>query len=66
MDEVSLNGYKPNYEQECSKCGESPCVDVIRNGRMVHTSDLCGPHFFHCQDAVDPEIWNELFNDEED
>lgn len=58
------DGYVANYEQECTRCGYSPTVDVIKDGKLVHTSDLCGCHFFFNPFAFDPEVWNELTNEE--
>ena len=63
---MTQDGYRPNYEQECSRCGYSPTVDVIRGGRLVHTSDLCGIHFFQNIEAMDPETWNEQTTEEKE
>ena len=65
MSEITLSGYKPNFEQECSRCGESPTVDVIRKGKLAHASDLCGCHFFSDNRMIDPEMWNEEYSDED-
>ena len=63
---ITLDGYKPNYEQECSRCGYSPTVDVIHGGRMVHTSDLCGCHFFSDYSMLDPDAWNDFHQQPEE
>lgn len=54
----SRDGYTPNYEQECSRCGTTPCVDVVRNGMIRHSSELCGVCFFDDRLMIDPEEWN--------
>ncbi len=55
---MQQDGYTPNYEQECSKCGTSPCVDVVRKGRIARNSELCGCCFFNDRLMIDPDEWN--------
>lgn len=58
------DGYRPNWEAECTRCGNSPCVDVIREGRIVNISDLCGACYFRDREKLDPDNWNETEGEE--
>lgn len=49
--------YQPDFTAECRLCGTSPCVVVV--GHSKPDTELCGPHFFANQEAVDWEEWND-------
>jgi hypothetical protein len=61
---VLRDGYIPDWSVECSRCGSTPCVNVVRQGHIRHVSELCGVCFFSDHAMLDPELWNEREEEE--
>ena len=53
--------YRPNFDGECYRCGNSPTVVV--EGHIVPDTQLCGPCFFADKSMVDWEEWNATAED---
>ena len=49
--------YKPDYEQKCDNCGQSPVVTIVENGVVTHNFEMCGPCTFGSAECIDPENW---------
>lgn len=55
--------YRPDFDEECYKCGTSPTVVV--EGHIVPNTQLCGPCFFNDRRMLDWEEWNNTAEDTE-
>ncbi len=52
---ILSNQFRPDFEEECKKCGTSPCV--------VHgeeETELCGPCYFEDPQMLDYWLWNDF------
>lgn len=49
--------YYPDWDGICRICGTSPTVIVAGHPHMPDT-ELCGVHFWHDQEMVDWQEWN--------
>lgn len=49
--------FKPNYDNECEACGNTPTVDIYVNGKLESTTSLCGVCTWGEAACVDPENW---------
>ena len=54
-DKISVT--VPDYESNCSNCGQSPVVTIEENGKVVHSTDMCGACTWGESDCIDPENW---------
>lgn len=59
MPTTEADSYKPNYDVKCCVCGATPIVTVVRNGKVIHTTGMCGPCSWGEASTVDPDTWNE-------
>lgn len=58
-DEVlEIDFYAPNYAGHCEVCGQSPTVTGVKDGKVVYTSDMCGPCTWGEAACLDPDEWN--------
>lgn len=50
---------KPNYEENCVVCDQSPVVDLYdpAENTLFHKTELCGPCCFGTASALDPDNW---------
>ena len=53
---------KPNYDERCVVCDQSPVVDLYDPENPdedipYHKTDLCGPCCFGTASAIDPDTW---------
>ena len=55
--------YRPDFDEECYRCGATPTVVV--EGHMVPDTQLCGCCFWKSKKMVDPDLWNEQEEDED-
>ncbi|QQX80825.1 hypothetical protein JK628_02835 [Shewanella sp. KX20019] len=50
---------KPNYEENCCNCGQTPTVEIYNEkGILVHSLDMCGVCTWGESACLDPEEWN--------
>ena len=49
--------YVPDYEIECTNCGQTPTVCIFQNGLIQSQTELCGPCCFGTAEALDPDNW---------
>jgi hypothetical protein len=56
--EIVLDAFRPNYSARCENCGQSPTVEGVKDGKVVYSSDMCGPCTFGKAACLDPEEWN--------
>lgn len=53
-----MQTYLPIFGLECRRCGTSPVVGIQETPNIIHSTGLCGPHFFADRLMVDWEEWN--------
>ena len=58
-EEIEIDSYEPDYLCECENCGQSPCVTAVKDGVIVHQTDLCGPCTWGEAAMLDPTKWND-------
>ena len=56
--------YQPDHDCECRECGRTPCVHVV--GHLHPDTELCAVHFFLDRGKLDPDTWNEDYEEHED
>lgn len=54
---LGIQEFKPDWVAECCVCDQSPVVDVYEDGKLVYSTDMCGPCSFGEAAAIDPEEW---------
>ena len=57
-EKIMIDSYEPDYDCECENCGQSPCVTAVKDGEVVHHTDMCGVCTFGTAKALDPDWWN--------
>ena len=57
-EKIEVESYEPDYTSECMVCGQSPVVTVVREGEVIHSTEMCGPCTFGTAKALDPDWWN--------
>ena len=43
---VIVDAFVPDYDNECEKCGASPCVVAIRHSQPIFETNMCWPCTF--------------------
>ncbi len=56
---ITFGRYEPDYEATCEVCGQSPVVTLVLNGKVVHSTGMCGPCTWGEAATLDPNIWND-------
>ena len=59
VDIERADRFEPDYAQECSACGQSPTVIVLRDGQVIADAGLCGPCSWGDARMIDPAHWND-------
>jgi len=60
MDSIKFVSYEPDYNSQCSNCDQTPVVNLIDGkGKVVHTTEMCGPCTWGEARTLDPDTWNE-------
>ena len=55
---IEIDSYEPDYDSTCDCCGQSPVVTAVKDGVVVHSTEMCGVCTFGTARAMDPEWWN--------
>lgn len=55
---IKIDGYKPDYDNNCEVCGQSPVVQAVKDNKPVYDYEMCGVCVFGTHEALDPEWWN--------
>lgn len=48
---------RPNWKRRCCVCAQEPVVDLYEDGRLGHSTDMCGVCTFGEAECLDPEKW---------
>lgn len=54
---IECDSYEPDYEAKCDVCEQSPCVTVVKNGKVIAHIGLCGVCCFGEAACLDPKEW---------
>lgn len=55
---MEIDRYVPDYRHECINCGQTPVVTAERKGKVVLSTDMCGPCTWGEAETLDPSTWN--------
>ena len=53
-----IDSFQPNYKRRCFCCDQKPTVDVVKDGKVIDTTEMCGPCAWGEAAMLDPEEWN--------
>jgi hypothetical protein len=56
-DDPKLDEFKPDYAAACMRCGRSPCVTGLRDGKVVYAGRMCGVCLWGESELADPAQW---------
>jgi hypothetical protein len=60
IDEITqVDSFEPDYDDECTSCGQAPTVVAMRFGQIVARTHLCGPCTWGEDSMQHPREWNE-------
>jgi len=59
MTNIKIDSFEPDYKSECCVCGQSPVVTVANEGKVLYSTEMCGPCTWGESDMIDPDEWNE-------
>lgn len=55
---IKIDEYKPNYKHHCIVCDHTPTVDAVKNGKVVHHTNMCGVCTWGESRMLDEKEWN--------
>lgn len=51
--------YEPDYKHNCCNCGGSPVVTVVnKKGKVIQSTEMCGPCTWGEASTLNPDTWN--------
>jgi hypothetical protein len=56
-DDPNLDEFKPGYAAACMRCGRSPCITGLRDGKVVYAGRMCGVCLWGESELADPTQW---------
>jgi len=54
---IIVDAWVPDYGRECENCGQTPCVNGVRDGKVVYAGSMCGVCTWGEAACIDPVNW---------
>lgn len=55
---IKADSFEPDYGSNCDLCDASPVVTVVKDGEVLHSTNMCGPCTWGEANMIDPDNWN--------
>jgi hypothetical protein len=56
--DAPIDAWVPDYRNECSACGRTPCVTGVYAGKVVYRAGMCGICVWGESSCADPQTWS--------
>lgn len=54
---IEVDEYVPDYKHRCINCEQTPVVTAVKDGKVVFSTEMCGPCTWGEAETIDPSNW---------